>query len=58
MEKYNDILSFRIVDNGYEIYRNGNLWITQYDQYSRLYKEDGSYRDNCLIQLEELSRIE
>ena len=55
MEKYNDILSFRIVDNGYEIYRNGNLWITQYDQYSRLYKEDGSYRDNCLLQLEELS---
>lgn len=56
MEQYNEILSFKIVENGYEIYRNGNLWITQYGQYSHPYKGDGSYRENCILQLEDLTR--
>ena len=54
--KYNDELSYIIRENGYEIHLNGNPWITQFDQYSRIYKPEGTFEENCLIQLEELTR--
>lgn len=54
LTKYNDLLSYKIVDNGYEIYRDGRLWITQYDEYSNLYKGGGTYEENCLLHLKEL----
>ena len=55
--KYNEDLSYKIVDNGYEIYINGQLVITQYDQYSHVYKADGTFEENCMIQLKELEEM-
>lgn len=56
MVTYNDKLSYEIKDNGYEIFLDNNLWITQYEPYAKVFKADGTYEENCLLQLEELSR--
>ena len=56
MTKYNENLSYKIKDNGYEIYNDGKLWITQYEPYGKMFKDDGTYEENCLLQLEEITR--
>lgn len=53
MTKYNDNISYKIVENGYEIYLNDTLWITQYAPaipYPEL-----SYEESCKKQLDELT---
>lgn len=47
-------VGYSIKDDGYEIYLDGNLWITQLDQYARPIIPDGSYEENCLAQIEEI----
>lgn len=37
MIKYNDDISYIILENGYDIYLKDKLWITQHDEYSKLY---------------------
>lgn len=58
MTIYNDNYSYKIVDNGYEIYLNGELIITQYENeredLAHVYKKDGTYEENCLLQLKTL----
>ena len=58
-------LEYEIVENevndkgetisGYRIFLGGKLWITQYNQYSRVIIPDGSYEDNALAQIDELT---
>lgn len=55
MIKYNDNISYKIVENGYEIYLDGKLWITQYEPYAHPYDNNKSYEENCLLQIEELT---
>ena len=55
MIKYNDNISYKILDNGYEIYLDGVLWITQYEPYAHPYDKNKSYEENCLMQIEELT---
>ena len=55
MIKYNDNISYKIVENGYEIYFDGVLWITQHEPYAKLYDSSKSYEENCLMQIEELT---
>ena len=55
MIKCNDNISYKILDNGYEIYLDGVLWITQYEPYAKLYDKNKSYEENCLRQIEELT---
>ena len=50
------ILSYEILNNGYEIYLGGKLWISQRGQYSKPVDQSLSYEDNCLAQIEELTR--
>ena len=56
--KYNDRLSYKIVENGYEIYIDGKLVITQYktekEDLTHVYKADGTYEENCMLQLQDL----
>lgn len=57
--KYDERLSYKIVENGYEIYIDGKLIITQYEtekeDLAHVYKKDGTYEENCMIQLKELA---
>ena len=55
MIKYNDNISYKILDNGYEIYLDGVLWITQYEPYAKPMDSSKSYEENCLLQIEELT---
>lgn len=55
MIKYNDNISYKILDNGYEIYLDGVLWITQYEPYGHPMDSSKSYEENCLLQIEELT---
>ena len=56
MITFNDNLSYKIYENGYSIFLNGNLWIEQKDQYAKPYDARLSYEENCLMQLEDLTR--
>ena len=57
MKKYNDSISYEIKDNGYEIYLDGKLWITQYEKFSKPMDKTKSYEENCLMQIAELTTI-
>lgn len=53
--QYNDKHSYEIFEDGYDIYLNGETWISQRKPYDKVYKPDGTYEENALIQLEELN---
>lgn len=56
MKSFNETLSYEITDDGYDIYKQGKLWVTQHGQYSKPYDQTKSYEENCLIQLEEITK--
>lgn len=56
MTQYNENISYEIKNNGYNIYLDGKLWITQPEPYTNLYVPEGTYEENCLAQLAELTR--
>ena len=48
-------VGYSIEENGYSIYLDENIWITQPDPYGKLYVPDGTYEENCLAQIEEIT---
>lgn len=54
-KQYNENLSYEIFEDGYDIYLNGEPWISQRAPYNKVYKSDGTDEENCMIQLEELT---
>ena len=48
-------IEYEILENGYNIYLGGNLWITQHDQYAHPLIPDGTFEQNCLAQIEEIT---
>lgn len=52
---YNDIYDYEIFEDGYEIYYDASV-ISQRGIYSHPYLLEGTYEENCLAQLEDLSR--
>lgn len=48
-------VGYSIDDNGYSIYLDNKLWITQPEPYANLYVANGSYEDNAKAQIEELT---
>ena len=46
-------LTYKIKENGYEIYKDGNLWISQYEPY--IPNPNLSYEENAIKQIEELN---
>lgn len=46
-------LTYIIKEDGYEIYNNGKLWITQYEPY--IPNKNLSYEENAIAQIEELT---
>ena len=53
---YNDTYDYEIFDNGYDIYYASSV-ISQRDEYSHPYLPDGTFEENCLAQLEELTKM-
>lgn len=53
--KYDDQYSYEILENGYNIYNNDVLFITQPDPYGKLYVPNGTYEENALAHLEEIT---
>ena len=45
-------LTYKVVENGYEIYNEGRLWITQYEPY--IPNPSLSYEENAKAQMAEL----
>ena len=47
-------LSYEVLENGYNIYLGGRLWITQPAPYDKNFVPDGTYEENALAQIETL----
>ena len=47
-------VGYSVEDNGYTIYLDGVVWISQPDPYGKILVPDGSYEDNALAQIEEI----
>ena len=57
MVQYNDNISYEIVEDGYKIYYDGKLWITQLGEYSKPIDRTKSFEENCIAQLDELTTL-
>lgn len=55
-QKYNDVYEYEIFDDGYDIYSNNILVITQHGPFGRPYDSSKSYEENCIMQLDDLTR--
>lgn len=55
--QYNEHISYAFFDDGYDIYLDGEPWISQRAPYNRVYKPNGTDEENCMIQLEELTAV-
>lgn len=53
--KYDDTYSYEIFDDGYDIYKNDNVILTQRDPYGKVFIPDGTYEENAIKQLYELT---
>ena len=47
-------ISYEVSNNGYSIYLDGVLWITQYDDYGKPMDFTKSYEENCIMQIEDM----
>lgn len=52
----NKPIAYEILSDGYEIYLDGKIWISQRGQYSKPVDKSLSYEENCLAQIEEITR--
>lgn len=50
-------LSYEIFEDGYDIYLDGQPWISQRGQYSKPMDQSKSFEENCLLQIEELTIV-
>ena len=48
----NKQISYEVIDDGYKIYSDGQLWIHQYEPY--IPDKSKSYEENAIAQIEEL----
>ena len=48
----NKQISYEVIDNGYKIYLDGQLWIHQYEPY--IPDKTKSYEENAVAQIEEI----
>ncbi len=52
---YNEQYSYEILENGYDIYKDDRKIIEQHDPYGKLFVSGGSYEENCIKQLDEMT---
>ncbi len=49
-------VSYVIFSDGYEIYLDGKIWVRQRGKYGKPIDKAKSYEENCLAQIEELTK--
>lgn len=49
------VISYEVSEDGYDIYLDGLLWISQHEPYGHPMDASKSYEENCLLQIEELT---
>lgn len=49
-------LTYTILENGYKIKLDGKDWIEQIGQYSKPMDDTKSFEENCLLQIEDLTK--
>lgn len=52
----NEKISYEICDDGYDIYLNNRIWVTQHEPY--IPYPDLGYEGSCLKQIEEICKVE
>ena len=52
--KYDDTFSYEIFDDGYDIYENDNVTMTQRDPFGKVFIPDGTYEENALFQIDQI----
>ena len=50
-------ISYEILTNGYNIYLDENLWISQVGQFGKPIDESKTYEENCLAQIDEITTV-
>ena len=50
-------IAYEILEDGYEIYLDGTLWIKQRWQYGKPVDSAKSYEENCLAQIDEITTV-
>lgn len=50
-------VTYQIEANGYSMYLNGILWITQHAPYDRMFVANGTYEENAKAQIDELCDV-
>ena len=50
-------IAYKILEDGYEIYLDGTLWIKQRGEYSKPIDKDKSFEENCIAQIEEITTV-
>lgn len=46
--------TYELFNDGYDIYKDGNLVTTQREPYAHVYKSNGTYEENAILQIETL----
>ena len=46
---------YEILDKGYDIYQGETKIIEQHDPYGKVFDPNGTYEENCLIQLDQIT---
>ena len=54
--KYNDDYSYEIYDDGYDIFADDMVVITQRGAFSKPYDSSKSYEENCILQLDDMTK--
>jgi hypothetical protein len=49
-------ITYEIFEDGYDIYLNGEPWISQRAPYDKMFLPDGTYEENAKAQIEGLRR--
>ncbi len=53
---YGESIAYEILEDGYMIYLDGKPWISQRGVYGKPIDKSKSYEENCLLQIEEITR--
>lgn len=46
---------YEVVEDGYDIFQGEIKIITQHDPYGKVFDPNGSYEENCLLQLDQMT---
>lgn len=55
MATYNEHLTYEVTEDGYDIFLDGKLWITQHGDYGKPMDASKTFEENAILQLDEIT---